>query len=36
MQITLSSENYTIADSGHVFLFGEHADLNMDIAVNEV
>ena len=35
MQITLSSGNYNIIDSGQVFLFGENEELKIDVAAND-
>lgn len=35
MQITLSSGNYNIIDSGQVFLFNESEDLQMDVVADD-
>ncbi len=35
MEITMSSGNYKIIDSGQVFLFGEDDELRMDVDANK-
>ena len=35
MQISLSSGDYNIADSGQVFLFGEDKDLTIHVSAND-